>query len=44
MRGEEYAIRASDTLNYATLALKGGKAQVDVALKKAMNKMVSVLN
>lgn len=44
VRGEEYAIRASDTLNYATLALKGGKAQVDVALKKAMNKMVSVLN
>ena len=31
-------------LKYAIDAIKGGKAQVDIQLKKAMNKIVSVMN
>lgn len=42
--GGVYALKLLDNLNYALLAAKGGKAQVDLQLKKAMNKIVSVIN
>jgi len=33
-----------DNLRYAQDAVKGGKAAVDTQMKKAMNKIVSVIN
>lgn len=33
-----------DNLNYALDALKGGRGTVDTQMKKAMNKIVSVIN
>ena len=39
-----YVLTLTDALNYALDALKGGRAEVDIQLKKAMNKIVSVIN
>lgn len=39
-----YTLTLTDVLKYAIDAIKGGKAQVDIQLKKAMNKIVSVMN
>lgn len=33
-----------DSLRYAIAAVKGGKAAVDISLKKAMNKVTSQIN
>lgn len=40
----KYALILIDLLRYATDALKGGKPQVDIQLKKAMNKITSIMN
>lgn len=40
----KYGLFLDDTLRYALDALKGGKAAVDVAGKKSMNKVVSIVN
>lgn len=42
--GGVYQLALSDDLRYALLALKGGQSSVELALKKAMNKVVSVIN
>lgn len=42
--GGKYALVLTDNLNYALNAVKGGKAAVDTQMKKAMNKIVSVIN
>lgn len=42
--GGKYALVLNDNLLYALDAIKGGKAQVDMQMKKAMNKIVSVIN
>ena len=42
--GGKYALVLYDNLKYAVDAIKGGKAAVDIQLKKAMNKIVSVIN
>ena len=42
--GGKYALVLDDNLNYALNAIKGGKTAVDVQMKKAMNKIVSVIN
>lgn len=39
-----YTLIATDLLDYAKSALKGGGPQVDLALKKAMNKQVATIN
>lgn len=41
--GGKYALLLYDDLRYAARALNGGQAAVDLALKKAMNKTVSVI-
>lgn len=40
----EVGIRAEDTIDYATDALKGGEAQVDVCMQRAMNKIAGMIN
>lgn len=42
--GSSYSLEASDLLNYAKLALKGGDAAVNQAIMKASNKIASVIN
>lgn len=42
--GSNYSINASDMLDYAKLALKGGDAAINQALGKASNKIASVIN
>ena len=42
--GGTYALTLEDVLNYAIDAIRGGKYQVDMQMKKAMNKIVSVIN
>lgn len=42
--GGTYTLTLLDALDYATKAIRGGKAQVDTQMKKAMNKIVSVIN
>lgn len=42
--GSSYSLEASDLLNYAKLALKGGDASVNQAIMKASNKIASVIN
>lgn len=42
--GGKYGLILEDNLRYALDAVKGGKAAVDVALKKAMNKITSQIN
>lgn len=44
LHGKELTIEAKDTLDYAMLALKDGRAGVDLALKKAANKTWSYLS
>lgn len=43
-KGGTYRLVLTDALRYALDAIKGGQAQVNVQLKKAMNKVVSVIN
>lgn len=42
--GGKYALVMLDELKYALDAIKGGRATVDTQLKKAMNKVVSIIN
>lgn len=42
--GSSYSLEASDLLQYAKLALKGGDAAVSQAIMKASNKVASVIN
>ncbi len=42
--GGTYTLTLFDDLNYAISAIRGGKAQVDTQMKKAMNKIVSIIN
>lgn len=42
--GGKYGLFLEDGLRYALDALKGGKAAVDVAGKKAMNRVASIIN
>lgn len=42
--GQTYQLDLSDMLDYATLAVEGGDGIVDMSLKKAANKAVSVIN
>lgn len=42
--GEAHSLHLEDNLGYAVLAVKGGRAGVDIALRKAMNKIASVIN
>jgi hypothetical protein len=37
--GAHYAVEVRDTLDYATLALKGGRGDVNLAIQKAANKI-----
>lgn len=39
-----YTLVLEDALRYALNAVKGGKSQVDIQMKKAMNKVVSTIN
>lgn len=41
--GGKYALILDDDLRYATRALKGGRASVDLALRKAANKSVGLI-
>ena len=41
--GDDYAVTVTDELDYALKALKGGRGMVDVALKKAANKIAGRL-
>lgn len=43
-RSGKYGLVLDDALKYALKAIKGGKATVDQQMKKAMNKVVSVIN
>lgn len=42
--GSNYSIQASDMLDYAKLALKGGDAAVNTALMRASNKIAATIN
>ena len=42
--GSNYSINASDMLDYAKLALRGGDTAINQALGKASNKIASVIN
>jgi hypothetical protein len=42
--GGKYSLVLVDELNYALSAIKGGRATVDTQMKKAMNKIVSIIN
>ena len=42
--GGKYSLTLHDNLLYALDAIKGGRTAVDTQMKKAMNKMVSVIN
>lgn len=39
-----YEIQLDDNLNYAVPAVEGGSSGIDLAMKKAMNKITSVIN
>lgn len=39
-----YSLTLHDDLRYALDAIRGGKGMVDIAMKKAMNKIVSIIN
>ena len=41
--GEEFAVTVLDALDYAALALKGGRPAVDLAMKKAANKISGMI-
>lgn len=38
-----YSLTLYDDLNYALEAIRGGQSAVDIAMKKAMNKIVSII-
>ena len=40
----KYTLTLFDNLNYAIAAIKGGKATIDTQMKKAANKIVSIIN
>lgn len=40
----EVGIRAEDTIDYATDALKGGESQIGECMKRAMNKIAGTIN
>ena len=42
-QGNDYSVRVSDELEYATGALKDGKASIETALMKAANKVSGIL-
>lgn len=42
--GSSYSLQASDMLDYAKLALKGGDTAINQAIMKASNKIASVIN
>ena len=42
--GSSYSLEASDLLEYAKLALKGGDSAINQAVMKASNKIASVIN
>ena len=42
--GDRFSLSASDLLEYAKLALKGGDAAINNAIMKASNKIASVIN
>lgn len=42
--GGKYSLTLNDDLRYAEYAIRGGRMQVDTQIKKAMNKVVSVIN
>ena len=42
--GSTFSLSASDLLDYAKLALKGGDAAINQALMKASNKIASMIN
>lgn len=42
--GNNYSLQASDLLEYAKLALKGGDSAINQAVMKASNKIASVIN
>lgn len=42
--GGTYTLTLTDALKYALDAIKGGKAQVDIQMRKALNKVTSVIN
>lgn len=42
--GDVYAVSLSDNLDYAQPAVKGGQAGIDAAMRKALNKVTSVIN
>jgi hypothetical protein len=42
--GDRFSLSASDLLEYAKIALKGGDASINEALMKASNKIASVIN
>lgn len=42
--GGKYGLILQDDLNYSLKAIKGGRCTVDIQMKKAMNKIVSIIN
>lgn len=42
--GKAYSLHLEDNLGYAILAVKGGQTGVDLALRKAMNKITATVN
>lgn len=42
--GSSYSLEASDLLQYAKIALKGGDSAISTAMMKASNKVASVIN
>lgn len=42
--GKQYALELNDNLDYALNAVKGGNSGIDLALKKAMNKITATVN
>ena len=42
--GGKYALVMHDDLKYATDSIKGGRSAVDIQMKKAMNKIISIVN
>lgn len=39
-----YSLTLYDDLEYSLDAIRGGQSAVDIAMKKAMNKIVSIIN
>ena len=43
-KGNQYSLQLNDNLDYALNAVKGGDSGVDLALRKAMNKITATVN